>query len=250
MIFGLGKKNTEPKTTLIPKNIFQSWYTRNLSWGLQRKVDNLKKINPHYQHKIYTDHELDTFVEEYFPGEIYSCYQRLNIIVSKVDFWRYLILYKLGGVYLDFDSSIEKPLDDLINKNDEAIITAENNPGFYVQWALIFQAGHPILKRTIELIQENIKNNKFPNDIHQMTGPGVYSRAIEQVYQESFGHPLEHSKVNTQTDQTFKAKGFSFRLYGIDYGKFFRFKHSKSHLLDKAKKHWRVEQKERELLKN
>ena len=90
-----------------------------------------------------------------------------------MDFWRYLALYKYGGVYLDMDSSIEKPLDDLIKPEDEAIITAEGNSGLYVQWALIFSKGHPILKKTIDLVVTNIKNNNHPNDIHKMTGPNV-----------------------------------------------------------------------------
>ena len=45
-------------------------------------------------------------------------------------------MYKYGGVYLDMDSSILKPLRELINDDDNAIITtAEGNPHLYVQWA-------------------------------------------------------------------------------------------------------------------
>jgi hypothetical protein len=47
------------------------------------------------------------------------------------------------------DSSIEKPLNELINDDDDAIITAEGNPGLYVQWALIFSKQHPILKKQL-----------------------------------------------------------------------------------------------------
>ena len=88
---------------------------------------------------------MDNFVNDHFKGEIAECYNKLNIIVAKVDLWRYLILYKYGGVYLDMDSSIEKPLDELIQENDAAIITVEGNQNLYVQWALIFSKQHPIL---------------------------------------------------------------------------------------------------------
>ncbi len=248
MILNFFSKPLPQKEQMIPRNIFQSWYTRDLSWSLQRKIDSIKRKNPGYHHKIYTDEEIDSFVEKHYPGEINTCYKRLNIIVAKVDFWRYLILYKLGGVYLDFDSSIEGSLDSLIQEKDEAIITAENNPELYVQWALIFKKKHPILKRTIELIVENIKQNKYPNDIHKMTGPSVYSKAINEIHQESFKEKLAHNTISKTTDKTYQQHDFSYRLYGIDYGKYFRFKHSKSHLLDKAKKHWRVEQQEKNLL--
>jgi hypothetical protein len=90
------------------------------------------------------------------------------------------------------DSSIEKPLDELIQYNDEAIITAEGNPGLYVQWALIFSKGHPILKKTIDLVVTNIKNNNHPNDIHKMTGPSVYTKAINEVHMDFFNNKINH----------------------------------------------------------
>jgi mannosyltransferase OCH1-like enzyme len=102
---------------MIPKNIFQSWYTTILHPKIKKYIDTMKSLNPEYNHKIYTDSEIDSFVNEHFPGEISECYNKLNIIVAKVDFWRYLVLYKYGGIYLDMDSSIEKPLNELIYGN-------------------------------------------------------------------------------------------------------------------------------------
>ena len=117
---------------MIPKNIFQSWYTLNLDPVVQQHINIMKLMNPDYTHKIYTDEEIDAFVNENFKGEIADCYNKLNIIVAKVDFWRYLVLYKYGGIYLDMDSSINKPLDELIKEDDNAIITAEGNPNLFL----------------------------------------------------------------------------------------------------------------------
>jgi hemolysin-activating ACP:hemolysin acyltransferase len=147
------------------------------------------------------------------------------------------------------DSSIESPLDELIKENDDAIITAEGNPNTYVQWALIFSKGHPILKRTIELIVDNIKNNKYPNDIIKMTGPVVYSRAIEDIHMKLFNEKINHSQINVNTDITYKSNDISYRIYGVDYNKYFCFKYDNSHLLYVKKKHWRQEVKEKTLLK-
>ena len=137
---------------MIEKNIFQSWYTTKLHPSIQEKINYYKKINPEYTYHLYTDDDMDNFVNDNFKGEIADCYNKLNIIVAKVDFWRYLVLYKYGGVYLDMDSSIEKPLNQLITDKDEAIITAEGNPNLYVQWALIFSKQHPILKKQLILL--------------------------------------------------------------------------------------------------
>lgn len=233
---------------MIEKNIFQSWYTKNLHPLIQQKIDFFKSLNPEYTYHLYTDDDMDNFVNEHFKGEIAECYNKLNIIVAKVDLWRYLVLYKYGGVYLDMDSSIEKPLCELIHDDDDAIITAEENPSFYVQWALIFSKQHPILKKTIEIVCNNIKNNTYPNDIHRTTGPTAYRRAINEVHLELFNTIINHGEIYKNTDITYKSNDVSYRLYGIDYNGYFCFKHDATELLYNNKKHWRQEETEKNLL--
>ena len=234
---------------MIEKNIFQSWHTKDLHPLVQKKIDFFKELNPEYSYNLYNDNDMDNFVNEHFNGEIAYYYNKLNIIVAKVDFWRYLVLYKHGGIYLDMDSSIEKPLNELIKDNDQSIITAEGNPNMYVQWALIFSKGHPILKKTIDLVISNIKNNTYPNDIHSMTGPGVYTKAINQFHMEVFNNEINHTQINHFTDIEYKTNNVSYRLYGIDYNNYFCFKHNLTDLLYNGKKHWRQEQQEKHLLK-
>ena len=234
---------------MIPKNIFQSWYTKDLNALTEKKINLMKKINPDWSHVIYTDKEIDDFVNIYFAGEIADSYNRLNIIVAKVDFWRYLILYKYGGVYLDMDSSIDKPLNDLINIHDNAIITAERNKNLYVQWGLIFNKEHIILKKTIDFIIDNIKNNAYKNNIHKMTGPTVYSKAIYYVHNKLFNEELIHKNITINTDITYDKDNISYRIYGIDYNEYFSFKHEDHKILYKDKKHWREEQQEKDLIK-
>lgn len=233
---------------MIEKNIFQSWCKKKVHKMVERKIESFKRMNPEYKYHLYDDDDMDKFVNEHFKGTIADCYNRLNIIVAKVDFWRYLVLYKYGGVYLDIDSSIEKPLRGLIKDQDQAIITAERNPGLYVQWGLIFSKDHPILKRTIDLICVNIRNNSYPNDIHKMTGPTVYTKAINQIHKEMTKKDLDHGKINEKTNQTYRSGNISYRIYGLDYNEYFRFKHEHCSYLYNGKKTWRQEQKEKPLL--
>ena len=233
---------------MIEKNIFQSWHTKQLHPLLQQKQNNFKQMNSDYTYYLYDDNDIDNFVNKHFNGEISECYNKLNIIVAKVDFWRYLVLYKYGGIYLDMDSSIDKPLNELIKQEDQAIITAEGNPNLYVQWSLIFSKKHPILKKTIELICDNIKNNRYPNNIHEMTGPAVYTKAINEIHKELFNNIINHKNIKRDSDITYRKNNISYRLYGIDYGCYFTFKHQFTGLLNNNKKHWTQEEKEKSLL--
>jgi mannosyltransferase OCH1-like enzyme len=169
--------------------------------------------------------------------------------VAKADFWRYLVLYKYGGVYLDMDSSILRPLSELICEDDSAFITAEGNPDIYVQWGMIYSKGHPILKRTIEIVVNNIQNNSYPGDITKMTGPGAYTRAINEIHMELFGNKIVHRNINRSTDITYSSCNISYRLYGIDYSGYFKFKHELVDLLCSGRNHWRQEQRTKSILR-
>ena len=234
---------------MIPKNIYQSWYTKDLDHITQNRIEHMKKLNPNWKYELHDNNDIDVFVNTHFKGEITKAYNRLNIIVAKVDFWRYLILYKYGGVYLDMDSSINKPLDSLIKDDDEAIITCESNPNTYVNWGLIFNKNHIILKLTIDLIIENIKRNTYPNDILRMTGPMVFSRAIDNIFYMLYKKPLIHRNITTNTNIMYDKNNVKFRIYGIDYNEYCTFKHKDCHILYENILYWRQEQREISLLK-
>lgn len=234
---------------MIPKIVYQTWYTKEFHPIIEERLQRMKDMNPEYEFKLYTDEEIDTFVNEEFPGEIADAYNRLNIIVAKVDFWRYLILYKYGGIYLDIDSSINKPLRELIKEEDQAILTAERNDYLFVQWCLIYSKDHPILKRTIEFVVENIQNNLFPKDIGKMTGPMVYSKGILYTHYELFGEVLDNRRMSEKTDKTYIKDSISYRVFSIDYHPYFSFKYDESYLLYINKNHWHYEQEQKDILK-
>src|SRR5690606_10445311 len=114
-----------------------------------------------------------------------KAYNQLTIGAAKADFFRYAILYKKGGVYLDIDSGMSKPLKYLIRPDDVALISKERHVGLFCQWALIFDKDHPFLKRTLEDVLENIQTHRFPHDVHQTTGPTAFSNAIRACIAEN-----------------------------------------------------------------
>jgi mannosyltransferase OCH1-like enzyme len=216
----------------IPKVIYQTFKTKRLPLITKWHIWRLKKMNPEYKYEFYDDERIDYFFKSEFDEETYRNYNKLNIGAAKADFFRYAILYKKGGIYLDIDSAINKPLRDLIKKEDDAIITKEkNHPELYAQWALIYCAGHPFLKKTIEIIKNNIALNIYPHDIHKMTGPFVYTLAINECLSQK--------------------KDISFRIFGHDYDKFLKVKYKlgKLALYGKRSEHWKIKQLNTPVLK-
>lgn len=217
----------------IPKTIFQTYKTSKLPFLTKWYIKRMRNKNPEYDYQFYDDLRVDKFIRDEYGQEVFTLFKRINIGAAKADFFRYAILYKKGGIYVDIDSLIHKKLDDFILPNDSAIISFENNLEFYGQWALVFEAEHTFLKKTLEIVIDNIKENRYPNNVHMMTGPTAYTYAIKECLKEpSFNQ---------------------FRQFGIDYDGNFKphYRMSKFFLYGLSRKnHWRKQQKTRTVLKD
>jgi len=236
------KESNEQK---IPRQIFQTWKTKDIhnnskEWTNIR--DRILNKNPDYKYEFFDDKDMDEYIEKTQTEEIVYCYKQLSVGASRADFWRYIILYERGGVYLDIDSEITRSLDELIHKEDRAIISREGNPGYFLQWMMIFEPNHPILKRTIELCVENIHYRKYRNTeketVFHITGPGVFTRAIKE-YTNQHAYGMDDIILNDMYST--KQYNHLCRFYGVDYPKYGRFKHELSNELYVGNTHWQNE---------
>jgi mannosyltransferase OCH1-like enzyme len=188
----------------IPKIIHQTFKTAELPFLTRWHISRFRKKNTDYAYEFYDDQRIEIFLQEEFGPEVFTLYKKLNIGAAKADFFRYAVLYKKGGIYVDIDSGINCNLDSFIQPEDSAIITREGDPSLFAQWALIFSAGHPFLEKTMEMMMDNIRQNKYPNDVHQMTGPTVYTQAINAALEKNPGIP--HRILGTDYNGYLKVK--------------------------------------------
>jgi mannosyltransferase OCH1-like enzyme len=219
---------------MIPKIIYQTWHKKELPEEIKKTTNKMMEVNYSYQHCFYDDLDIESFILKNFNDDIFSAYKMLTIGAAKADLWRYLILYKTGGVYLDIDSVIYNNLDNLII-DENAIISREKNYGKFVQWCLIYPANHPILKICIDKCIFNIKN-KITNDILELTGPIVYTKAINEYFNDNNLYSKQDFEINNLKQKT-KTKIHSFDYDGYAY---FRNPYSDSLYTDRP--HWRSEQ--------
>jgi mannosyltransferase OCH1-like enzyme len=136
--------------------------------------------NKGYTYEFYDDERIDNFIREAYPPAVYEAYSRLQIGAAKADFFRYAILYKRGGIYLDLDGRILVNLDKYLKETDVAILSKEKSNGiFYSQWALIYDKKHPFIHRTLQYLLRNMQQNRHLHNIHALSGPTVYTRAVQ-----------------------------------------------------------------------
>ena len=201
----------------IPKVIHQIYIHENktLPAEIKRNIAHLKVMNPDWELKIYDDDDINSYIKTHYP-ELVDIYNKINPIyaAAKADFFRYLLIYNEGGVYLDLKSSVEKPLDSIIQKGDKYLLSHwQNSPGGlhanmgfhscitssfgeFQQWHIVATKGHPFLKAVVENVCNNIQNyNPILHDtggwgVVNLTGPIAYSLAIEPII-DLYPHRLE-----------------------------------------------------------
>jgi len=216
----------------IPKIIHQTFKSSNLPFLTRWHIFKLRKNNPEYQYEFYNDSRIENFLAEEFDEETLHLYGRLNIGAAKADFFRYAVLLKRGGVYLDIDCKVQRPLRELILEDDSALLSPEKNPTWFVQWAMMYEPEHPFLKKTMEMMLDNIRYNKFPHDVHKMTGPAVYSLAIRACLEKNPAIPH--------------------RVFGVEFGGFIKdkYKLAKFFLYKNKSEHWKKLQVHSTVLKS
>ena len=201
----------------IPKIVHQTFMNSNLPDDIKEIIHNNKKINPDYTFIFYDDFDCDFFIKNNFNETIYNAYKSINPCYGamKADFFRYCILFKKGGVYLDIKSSIHYPLHKIIKPNDICLLDVLRNnyesyrlnSPTYEQWILFFEPGHPYLKEVINAMVLLIHQKYNPNinksltikqQILHITGPDMFSTCVKNY--------IKNNKVLHRT---------------IDYGSFF-----------------------------
>lgn len=148
---------------MIPKII---WQTHNYKYdelpdNLFKNLKTWETLNPTWEHKYIDNYERDNFIKNNFP-QFYNIFKTIDNPVFQCDFWRYLVVYKYGGVYADMDSICTKPLDymlqdyngqDFIRLSDKVTdIWPHSFPGNSHYAA---KPNSPILKKIIDDLVEN-----------------------------------------------------------------------------------------------
>jgi mannosyltransferase OCH1-like enzyme len=163
----------------IPKVIHRTWKTRDIPYDIFKKewVDSWEKYNPSWEFRFYTDEDIDRFMEENYPEhlELLNSYDQH---IKKVDAFRYFLLHRYGGMYVDLDFECFKPLDNLFCEGVN-IYLQQNNPTVLrtTNSIMISSPGHVFWKHAIRRLAAE-RNMSAGPPAH--TGPHFLTRVLEE----------------------------------------------------------------------
>lgn len=94
----------------IPKILHQTYKNRDLSALFAHCQQEVQRLHPTFEYRFYTDEDIDRVMKTEF-ADYYETFMELPRMIMKIDMFRYCLLYKYGGIYLDMDYLMLKPFD-------------------------------------------------------------------------------------------------------------------------------------------
>ena len=176
-------KNKTKYDIKIPANIFQTWYTKILPPKMYKSIQQIKNTNPGFKYYLYDDNDCREFIEKNFNDDVLNAYDRLIPGAYKADLWRYCILYKLGGIYLDIKYI---PVNNFkfINLLETEHWTLDNDKIGIYNALMVCNPNNELLLNAINQIVVNVKTKFYGHCFLEPTGPKLlacYFKEKEKV---------------------------------------------------------------------
>ena len=213
---------------LIPKLIHLTTNNpSNLRPELMDNIQFISQLNPHWKTILYSEMDRLDFIKTNFESKIFQSYLKINprYGVARADFFRYLVIHKIGGLYLDIKSTATKPLDSVIGPNDTFITSRwpkeidgvdTSKMGFhakfdldeYQNWFVLASPSNPVLAQVIDDVVTNIEKYSAFRDgvgrkgVLRITGPIAFTLAVQ---------PFESQGVITIKSNA--ELGFQYSIY-------------------------------------
>ncbi len=148
----------------IPKIIWQTMKSNQVPAFMKEYADTWIDNNPEYEYRFCDDDDMIDFISSDFPAYL-EAYKKIKYGASKADLWRYLIMYKYGGVYADLDCRCINPLRQWIEPGARYVTQLGINNDF-CQWLIISIPKNPIFLKAAQKALQNVELNSFQAEFH------------------------------------------------------------------------------------
>jgi mannosyltransferase OCH1-like enzyme len=194
----------------VPLVIYESWKTNNVPEKMKENIYNVCKMNPEFDYYLYDDKACLKFIKENFDQDVVYAFNSLKAGAYKSDLWRYCILYKNGGVYMDIKLYTTEPLINIIKENP-VIFVKDVSEHFILTYLPIlknlsadkpcnnaiynaFMVSPPnniIFKECIDNIANSCKFKLYKRNPYDITGPCLLGEIVEKYYTADYRKNLK-----------------------------------------------------------
>jgi hypothetical protein len=169
----------------VPLVIYHSWGTSTVPPRMYKHIQALIEQNPEFDYSFNTDDDCRRFIAEHFDSDVVRAFDCLRPGAYKSDLWRYCVLYKKGGVYIDIKNRPEKKLLTFLDESDLPLFVRDSGPvhPFSCIWNGFMAAapGNPVFKRCIDEIVRSVSEKEYGESSLHITGPCLIGRVVKEL---------------------------------------------------------------------
>ena len=223
-VFQLIKKKLLPTSAFykIPRFIHFIWLGSPLPERCKPLVESWKKMHPEWTVKVWTEADLDQF-----NLKNKEAFDKATNYGEKSDIWRYEILYRFGGVYVDTDFECLRPFDAIHQTCDLYAGASYGKEAILYNGLIGSIPNHPIIKACIDSIKVGPGDNNSGRII-QTTGPIHFTNCFLSLantlqgklvpFPVTFFYPFPNiNRFDTQNHELIKQKWLCPESYALHY---------------------------------
>ena len=200
----LDKFNNNSNNFIIPKILHQTYSSwENLPNDIKTIINENNNLNNNWKYKFYNNNEIDSYIKKNESDYVYKAFKKINpkFGASIADFFRYIILYHEGGVYMDVKCKCTTPFDKWVNSQKLQFSFWIDNNNYsdcnqyhkckltntkrreITQMALVFPKNHKLMRLVIDQMVNDIYNYKetqllISDKVLYTTGPWLFTKVV------------------------------------------------------------------------
>jgi hypothetical protein len=196
----------------IPARIIQTGRNRTLTPLAKAAVTGLRLLHPDWEYLYFDDEEIRHFITTEFPQHL-TVFDTFPQTIQRIDFFRYLVVFRFGGFYFDLDVFLSENIGSLLQHDcvfpfEELTINRYLRRHHGMDWelgnyAFGAKAGDPFLEAVIANCIRAQKDTAWlrpmTKGVHRLlrseyevlntTGPGLLSRTYAE--QSDISRPIK-----------------------------------------------------------
>lgn len=197
------------QTYRIPRIIHQTWKTTDVPAHWNHTVESVRRWNQNqFEYHVWTDNEMHEFVRREYPSLYQNTFIKYPLNIQRVDAFRYIILYHMGGVYIDMDNGCRQSFESLLYTL-EAMDPHINHIAAFPRTTpvgisngfMITTKSHPLFEILVSRL--SLFNRNFLVDyLTVMLSAGPLYLSVNEFYFNQMAH---HSRVRIIDEQVYSS---------------------------------------------
>lgn len=164
----------------IPRVIWQTNFTNKCSFPVWVNYIRNRRLSNDFEHRYVSTEDREKYVIEHAAPRVYEVYKKLADGAAQADLWRVITLYEEGGIYMDIDATLVRPLSKIIEDKEYVFLWDKKR---FSNYFLATKPKNPIFAQFIEEIVNRVENFDKERDktVFYVTGPGALESVLDTI---------------------------------------------------------------------